>query len=423
MTILFFVLSALTLSACLIYAGTIAIRHLSYIIQAKDLHQQERQLLSDQIARLTDPVGIVQSKSGQLAWDGFRKFVLQGKILESEGVCSFYFIPHDKKPLPPFLPGQYLTFRINVPGQKNLVTRCYSLSDSPNHPDYYRVTVKKIPPPHDKPELNPGLLSNYFHQKLNADDIVDIKAPSGQFHLDAEHMDPVVLIGGGIGLTPVLSMLNHIVATGAHRETWFFYGIRNSSEHVMLDHLVSINNEHENINLAVCYSDPMPDDLLGKHYNYAERVSVELFKRVLPSNNYEFYICGPPPMMDSITNDLSKWGVPDSKIHFEAFGPATVKKVISHEATLIAQTSGISINFAKSKKDVVWNGMSSCLLDFAESSGIAMESGCRAGNCGTCSIAIRSGEVEYLSAPGAIVEQGSCLTCISVPKTDLVLDV
>ena len=128
-------------------------------------------------------------------------------------------------------------------------------------------------------------------------------------------------------------------------------------------------------------------------------------------------------MMDSITHDLSKWGVPDSKIHFEAFGPATVKKVASHEATLIAQTSGISINFAKSKKDVVWNGMSSCLLDFVESSGIAMESGCRAGNCGTCSIAIRSGEVEYLSAPGAIVEQGSCLTCISVPKTDLILDV
>ena len=100
MTILFFVLSALTLSACLIYAGTIAIRHLSYIIQAKDLHQQERQLLSDQIARLTDPVGIVQSKSDRLAWAGFRKFVVQGKILESEGICSFYFIPHDKKPLP-----------------------------------------------------------------------------------------------------------------------------------------------------------------------------------------------------------------------------------------------------------------------------------------------------------------------------------
>ncbi|MEX2649485.1 MAG: hypothetical protein WD673_10775, partial [Alphaproteobacteria bacterium] len=99
-----------------------------------------------------------ESKRTELSWNGFRKFEIVRKQHEGGGICSFYMQPHDKKPLPPFQPGQYLTFQLQIPGQRKPVIRCYSLSDSPNHPDYYRVSIKKLPPPRDKPEAPPRFL-------------------------------------------------------------------------------------------------------------------------------------------------------------------------------------------------------------------------------------------------------------------------
>ena len=409
------------LVACLVYVVLLIVSLVRGYVMASRGHAQEREALRARIAQLADPMSALVAGKRNFAWSGLRKFVLQGKVLECEGVCSFYFAPHDGQPLPPFLPGQYLTFQLNIPGVAKPVTRCYSLSDSPNHPDYYRVTVKRIPPPRDSPEVGSGLVSSYYHQQLQSGDIVDVKAPAGHFFLDLEHHGPIVLIGGGIGLTPVLSMVNHVVAKASAREVWVFYGVRNGSEHVMKDYLKQIANEHENVRLHVCYSDPSPTDVAGQDYQHAERVSVDLFKRLLPSNNYDFYICGPAPMMDTVTTDLTDWGVPKSKVHFEAFGPATVKRVgHTHQETVGA--SGIKITFAKSGKEILWDGTSDSLLDFAESNNIEMNSGCRAGNCGTCITAIRAGGVEYLNEPGAPVEEGSCLTCISIPKSPITLD-
>ncbi len=145
------IVSLLILVLAMAYLGTLVFAQVNQHIHFKQFHEQQLAILTGKLERLADPVSNLNIKSDNIAWDGYRKFVLQGKVLESEGIVSFYFFPHDKKPLPPFLPGQYLTFKINVPGQAKPVMRCYSLSDSPNHPDYYRVNVKKIPPPRDNP--------------------------------------------------------------------------------------------------------------------------------------------------------------------------------------------------------------------------------------------------------------------------------
>lgn len=390
-------------------------------VKVNQLHEAEREVLRQRAQKLAEPLTMLEERgSSEAAWAGYRKFVLAGKVLEAENICSFYYAPHDGRQLPPYLPGQYLTFRLHVPGQANPVTRCYSLSDSPNHPDYYRITVKRILPPPDKSDLPPGLASSFLHHELQPDDIVDVKAPSGHFYLDTAHHHPVVLIAGGIGLTPVLSMLNYIAESGSTRETWFFYGVRNSSEHAMKDHLQDLANENENIHLRICYSDPLPEDEEGRDFDHAERVSVELLKNTLESNNYDFYICGPPPMMNAMVEDLDAWGVPRDKIHYEAFGPASVKRVSTVSEG--ASASGVQVTFARSGKTLAWGGDAGSLLEFAEANGIPMDCGCRAGNCGTCLTAIREGEVEYLNEPGAPVEEGSCLTCISVPKSNVSLD-
>ena len=362
---------------------------------------------------------MVQKSSGAndfgVPWDGYRKFRIIKKIKETESISSFYLVPNDDKPLPTFFPGQYLTFQLKIPGQAKPVVRCYSLSDSP-HPDQFRVTIKREMPPKDNPDAPPGLVSNFFHDSLNENCIVDIRAPRGHFFLDMKENKPVVLLAGGVGITPVLSMLNAIIALGIKRETWFFLGVKNKKEHVMQEHLETVANENENVRLHVCYSKPDPSDVEGQDYHHKERVSVDLLKRLLPSNNYDFFICSPPGMVKALRADLAAWGVPKDKINFEAFGSGTVKECNTQEVP------DVEVTFAKSGKTIPWDPKMNSLLDFAEANGINMDSGCRGGNCGSCLTAVTKGSVNYISEPGSEPEAGSCLTCISVPKEKLTLD-
>ena len=242
--------------------------------------------------------------------------------------------------------------------------------------DYYRVTIKKVPPPAGQTRTPPALVSTFFHEQVNEGDILDVKVPSGRFYLDMTGRTPVVLIGGGVGITPVLSMLNAVAQSGSRREAWFFLGVRNSGEHIQKAHLEEIAAQNPNIRLHICYSDPGPDDKDGRDYHHAERVSLKLLKQLLPSNAYDFYICGPPPMMSSLTQGLKEWGVPDDYVHFEAFGPATVKAVAPAVApTAVATTAQtFQINFARSGKVLPWDQKMQSLLDFASGHGVTIDS-------------------------------------------------
>ena len=359
----------------------------------------------------------------KLFWNGCRKFQVIKKIRECDGVDSFYLGPHDRRPLPMFKPGQYITFQLNIPGEDKPVIRCYSLSDSPFHQDYYRVTIKRLCAPSDRPEIKPGRASCYFCDRVQVGDILDVKAPGGHFFLDLTEENPVVLVSGGVGITPMLSMLNAITESRSKREVWFLHGARHSADHIHKQHLEKLAAENENVRLHVCYSKPAQDDLLGRDYQRKGYVTADLLKEVLPSNNYDYFICGPGQMMKDITDGLEAWGVPAKNVHFEAFGPATVKKATaSPTESETAMLSKLRVTFSRSGKTWHWNPATASLLEFAEDHGVKIEAGCRAGNCGTCLVAVKSGEVEYLAEHGASAEGGSCLTCICKPKSNLELD-
>lgn len=357
-------------------------------------------------------------------WNGLRKFVVAKKVDEGGGITSFYLSPHDRKSIPGFYPGQYLTFEVSIPGHDKKAVRCYSLSDAPGK-EHYRVSIKKILPVASDAQSKPGLVSSYFHDSVKEGDILDVKAPGGHFYLDSSKQTPIVLIGGGVGITPVLSMLNHVVENRSRLETWFFLGVRNGKEHVFKNHLQEIARANDRVHLNVCYSKPNSTDVLGKDYDHQGHVSVELFKKILPSNNYEFYICGPGTMMNTIFADLRDWGVPEKNIHFEAFGAASVKaKAATSEASTAPKGAPASkVLFSKSKKELDWFENSGSLLELAEAHGVTLPFGCRAGNCGTCLVALKEGEVAYIKDPGCDVETGACLSCISKPKgKQIVLD-
>jgi uncharacterized protein len=267
------------------------------------------------------------------------------------------------------------------------------------------------------------LVSSYFYDTVREGDILDVKAPNGHFFMDLAEPRPAVLISGGVGITPMVSMLNAIIDSGAKTEVWFFFGARSSKDHIFKEFLEKAAAQHENLRLNVCYSRPEKTDVKGRDYQHQGRVTVDLFKQLLPSNNYEYYLCGPGPFMNTLTEGLTGWGVPEKNIHYEAFGPATVKKNAPPPTKLETEMlANVKVTFSKSSKTIGWNSSITSLLELAEANGVKIDAGCRAGNCGSCVVAIKSGSVKYLSPSGASAEVGSCLTCVCKPKTDLVLD-
>jgi ferredoxin-NADP reductase len=219
-----------------------------------------------------------------------------------------------------------------------------------------------------------------------------------------------------------LSMLNAIVTSSGQRETWFFYGCRNGGEHMMKEHLARIARTHANVHLHVCYSGPSGDDVEGSDYQHEGRVSVDLMKKLLPSSNYDFFICGPPPMMDATVEGLIAWDVPEARVHFEKFGPGAPRKKPEPESAGDTDVETVAVEFKKSGKTLQWSPAAGTLFDLAQQNDIEIDSGCQQGNCGTCQTAIHSGKVNYLSEPSYECESGTCLVCCCVPDGAIVVD-
>lgn len=359
----------------------------------------------------------------EASWSGFRKFYIHKRVDEADGIRSFYLRPYDGKPVPRYLPGQHLTFRLQIPGNPKPVVRCYSLSDAPIHDNQYRVSIKRLGAPPGSEGIPDGLGSCFFHDALEVDRIVDVKAPGGNFYLDMTDKRPVVLIAGGIGLTPMLSMINTIAYTKSSREVWLFYAVMDQRQHVMPSHLKRLAREHQNINVVICYAEPTRDCVKGRDFHYRGRVSRRLFQGLLPSRDCQFYLCGPPPMQAALIKDLSEWGVAEKDIRWESFGRRKGKKPAAPAVGDSGkQIEPIEIVFARSGKVGKWSSEDETVLDVAEAAGVLLDSGCRAGQCGTCATAIKQGSVTYLEEPGAQPAPGTCLACLAIPKEGLVLD-
>jgi ferredoxin-NADP reductase/MOSC domain-containing protein YiiM len=393
---------------------------LARVAGAAALPEDWREYFKEQLSRLTAGTrqGVAATPTPAPAWSGFRPFTLKKKVRENDSVASFYLVPEDGKPLPSYVPGQFLTVRPRLPDGAKPAIRSYSLSDAPSA-GHYRITIKRIGPQAGGPRAAGGLVSSYFHDRLTVGDRLDVKAPAGNFTIDLEaHDQPLVLVGGGIGLTPLLGMVQSIVAEGAPRETWLFHGIRDEREQIMKPQLEEIAGQHPNLHLHFFYSRPARAvDGSGVQVGH---IDVAAMRRLLPSNGYHFYVCGPPAMMEAVTQGLDAWGVPAERVHFEAFGPATVKRAVRGSAT--QPDCGIDVTFARSGVTALWQRCDAPLLELAEEHAVAIDFGCRAGSCGTCVTRVLSGTVRYLHTPNAPLAAGEVLPCIAIPAGPLVLD-
>ncbi len=381
----------------------------------------QNSLLEEQVTALLSKSSLPHTEND--TWVGWRKFRVFQIEAENKTIKSFYLRPHDGKALPSFLPGQHVTFRLKIPGCSMPVVRCYSLSDSANETRYYRVSIRHQVAPKEAQSIPDGVSSSFFHDKLRVGDVLDLKAPSGKFFLDMAEAGPVVLVAGGIGLTPSMSMLNTLRSENSSRVVFLFYAARNSNDLVMVKQLKTL--EQVMPNLTIHYFLAELDRGLNNFKAHEGYLTVEkMFELVSVSANpveCDFYVCGPPAMMNAVVGDLTKHEIDSGRIHFESFGPASVGKLSQPKTTKLNDESR-SVEFCVSSKSIQWNASQGTLLEAAESAGVTIDSGCRAGSCGTCLTAVLSGDVDYIEEPDTAVEDGSCLPCIATPRNNIKLN-
>ena len=364
---------------------------------------------------------LVANPRAGAAWEGLRGFRVIQRIYEdpAQTQCSFALAPVDGARLPPFKPGQFLTFSLAVdgPDAPTRVVRCYSMSDTPD-PAQYRITVKRALAPPGRPELPGGVASGWLHDQAQIGTLLEVRAPSGQFVFAPDANAPPVFIAGGIGITPILSMVKAALADKPDRAAHLFYGVRNSRDHAFKAVLSQLAELHPGLALHILYADPVPEDLQGQDYDLPGFISLDLLKQTLPHGRHAFYICGPDPMMKALIPALLAWGVDEADIHRESFGPqAGVPKA------LVSPVSGpvLAIGFRRSGRTLDWAGRDANLLDFAERHSIVVDAGCRGGSCGTCETRLISGRVVYAAKPDFDIAPGHCLLCVGTPATALEL--
>ncbi len=243
-------------------------------------------------------------------WRGTRGLRVVRKEAESELITSFYLEPVDGRPLMVFQPGQYLTLVLNIDGEP--IRRNYSLSDAPGKP-WYRISVKRE---------SAGKVSNWLHDEVQVGTELQAQAPCGEFVLDAQSKRPLVLVTGGVGLTPAMSMLESVAAS--RRPIHFIHAARHGGVHAFRARVDELAAAHEHIRVAYLYDAPRSSDLphaIGP-------VTAQFLAQQLPSDrNVDLYFLGPKPFMQLIYSSALALGVPAAQLHHEFFGPSEALQV------------------------------------------------------------------------------------------------
>lgn len=245
-------------------------------------------------------------------WDGWRRFVVADNIPESRLITSFILRPEDGGPVFRHKPGQYLTFRFE-PKDRPAFKRNYSISCGPNG-EYYRISVKR--------EANGQGGSRFLHDDVAIGDVVETTPPAGDFYLPETPRRPVILLSGGVGLTPMVSMAEAIARDHPTLETHYVHGTFNSETHAMGHYIRALAAASTTFRASTFYSDPLPSDRLGETYDATGFIPIDWLKDNTPLHDADIFLCGPTPFLRAFVHGLAQAGVPAQQVHYEFFGPA-----------------------------------------------------------------------------------------------------
>ena len=239
-----------------------------------------------------------------------RALVVTRRVVEAEGITSFYLAAADGTPLAPFAAGQHLPIEMDIPGQPGPVKRSYSLSGPPNA-DTYRLSIKREAP---------GIASRFLHDHVQVGSRIAARAPSGDFMVPCSDC-PLVLASAGVGLTPMLSMLNAAAAQQVIRPIWYVHGVRNGAQHAFKSEVDALVASRPNLAKHIQYSQPMDTETPGIDFDATGQITALTLLNLNAGSGAHYLLCGPAQWIASLRTGLEAAGVPAHHIHFETFGP------------------------------------------------------------------------------------------------------
>ena len=251
-------------------------------------------------------------------WTDWKDFFIQDRTPESSEITSLALRPADGCPLPTYLPGQYVSVRLFVPCLNYSQPRQYSLSDC-HAADHHRISVKR------EPAIAHGSVSNILHS-LRVGDKVQLSPPTGGFAFDpsTDTSSPLVLISAGVGLTPVLSMLNTVVANHQGRPIAWIHGYRNAGTRAFADHIQKIALTQDTVRVTRFCSQPQAEDIFRVDYEWNGRVDLDKYDAqkdlYLGDDTAKYYVCGPSAFMLKMKGQLLDRGIEPNRIWTEYFG-------------------------------------------------------------------------------------------------------
>lgn len=308
-----------------------------------------------------------------------------------------------------FLPGQFLT--VTVPTDRKPVKRSYTIASSPTQHDYAELTIK-----HEEG----GVVSGFFHINVNEGDLLQCSGPTGTFIFTGRECKCILLIGGGVGVTPLMSVMRYLLDRSWSGDIFLLYVCRKPDDIIFREELELLRRRNPNLRVVVTVSRPEGTDWKGP----TGRITKELITQSVPDLPSRYvHICGPVPMMEATKQTLLELGVPRERIKVEAFGPAMGKvEPPSHDPaappTGGAKADGApivlpTVTFSKSDKSAPLPP-DKVILEVAEANGVDIDYSCRVGTCGVCRVRKTAGQVTMAVREGlqpGDEEKGIILAC------------
>ncbi|EOG7729649.1 molybdopterin dinucleotide binding domain-containing protein [Klebsiella pneumoniae] len=349
-------------------------------------------------------------------WEGRKTFKVIELKKEADNVTTVTFQSNSEGYLPDYEPGQHITVSCcPMSDSEEIVTRAYSLTGPAFVHDRktYSISVRHQKATDEKGEYVEGIMSSYINTHLQIGKDVELTPPGGNFIVPLNAVQPVVIFAGGIGITPFISYLESINPQAEGPEIWLFYANQNSRLHAFKKRIAELNASIDRLKVINIYNQPLDCDIPGLDYDRAGYVGAGDVEAYLIENNARYYMCGPQPMMDAISRGLQERGVPAFAIFYEIFRSPTK---INNDPSLRHK-----VIFAKSGREEIWTTDKGTLLNFGEKLGIKMPSGCRVGQCESCSTKVIAGNVQHLNGVEPS-DEGACLTCQCIPAGDITID-
>ncbi len=364
-------------------------------------------------ARLAAPAHPLPAPARSRSWSG--ELRVAHIMRETPTVTTFRLVNPASDRLPfDFLPGQFLQVAVE-PEPGKTIRRSYTIASSPTQSAFVEITVKR--------EAH-GTVSSFLHDKVAAGDLLKVSGPFGNFTFTGSDADSIVLVAGGVGITPMMSVLRYLTDTAWPGEIFFVYGARSTDEFVFREEIERLERRHDRLHVLATMQRSPGTAWLGPEGHLTK----ELLQSAVPDiGRRRVHLCGPPPMMASVKRMLEELGVPSAQVHTEAFGPASLPAENAPEAATSAPVAAppavkaaVESGIAAATVTFAVSGVSAPLaadetiLEAAEEAGVEIPYACRVGECGVCVTKLRSGEVTMAVETGldpADKAQGYVLAC------------